>query len=209
MRLGGGCRGGVFAGGLGEGGSRWRGCRPGPRPPPSQATSQHRKTRSAEDILARKELPVQTLCYRAPEVLFGDAHFGQAVDLWSVGLVLAELAGCRFHRQRNTQGEWTAEIYASALFAQLGPPEGTSLTTLLLYPLSVPAGRRNRWPADTLARLGGLGLELLESLLAWEPGHRPQAAVARASSFFSPDVMTLAGTSGDHEATASSSSQAC
>ncbi|CAJ1367110.1 unnamed protein product [Effrenium voratum] len=32
-----------------------------------------------------------TLWYRAPELLFGAKHYGQAVDLWSAGCVVAEL----------------------------------------------------------------------------------------------------------------------
>ena len=35
----------------------------------------------------------QTLFYRAPEILFGDAAFGRAVDAWSLGALVAELSG--------------------------------------------------------------------------------------------------------------------
>ena len=37
---------------------------------------------------------VITRYYRPPEVLFGDKHYTQAVDLWSVGCIMAELC-CR------------------------------------------------------------------------------------------------------------------
>ena len=40
---------------------------------------------------------LQTLWWRAPEVLFGSQTFDQAIDLWSLGLVLAEMGdGSRF-----------------------------------------------------------------------------------------------------------------
>ena len=41
-------------------------------------------------------LQLQTLFYRAPEILFGDVGFGLAVDFWSLGIMMAELAGFAF-----------------------------------------------------------------------------------------------------------------
>ncbi len=35
---------------------------------------------------------VVTLLYRAPEILLGVQHYCQAVDVWSLGCVMAELA---------------------------------------------------------------------------------------------------------------------
>ena len=40
---------------------------------------------------------------RAPEIFFDDEDFGVAADLWSCGLVLAELAGYNFHRGHKTK----------------------------------------------------------------------------------------------------------
>ncbi len=34
---------------------------------------------------------VVTLWYRAPEILLGAAAYGAAVDVWSVGMIMAEL----------------------------------------------------------------------------------------------------------------------
>jgi cyclin-dependent kinase 10 len=34
---------------------------------------------------------VVTLWYRAPELLFGEAHYTTAVDMWSVGCIFGEL----------------------------------------------------------------------------------------------------------------------
>lgn len=34
---------------------------------------------------------VATRWYRAPELLFGGRHYGNAVDLWAVGCIFAEL----------------------------------------------------------------------------------------------------------------------
>lgn len=38
---------------------------------------------------------VVTRCYRAPELLLGDSHYGPGIDMWSIGCILAEmLAPC-------------------------------------------------------------------------------------------------------------------
>ena len=34
---------------------------------------------------------VVTIWYRAPEILFGACYYGEAVDVWSLGCILAEL----------------------------------------------------------------------------------------------------------------------
>ncbi len=34
---------------------------------------------------------VSTRWYRAPELLVGDAQYGKAVDIWSIGCILAEM----------------------------------------------------------------------------------------------------------------------
>ena len=58
---------------------------------------------------------LQNLWWRAPEVLFGSQTFDQAIDLWSLGLVLAEMgAGSRFQGQGASRRD-----YAKAIFKQL------------------------------------------------------------------------------------------
>ena len=44
--------------------------------------------RTMDDPMTPK---VVTLWYRAPEVLFGDTHYTQAIDMWSVGCIFGEL----------------------------------------------------------------------------------------------------------------------
>lgn len=35
---------------------------------------------------------VVTLWYRAPEILLGSRHYSTAIDMWSVGCIIAEMA---------------------------------------------------------------------------------------------------------------------
>ena len=62
---------------------------------------------------------LQTLWWRAPEVLFGSQTFDQAIDLWSLGLVLAEMGdGSRFQARGASKKDYT-----EAIFKQLGTVE--------------------------------------------------------------------------------------
>jgi serine/threonine protein kinase len=49
---------------------------------------------------------VVTLLYRAPELLLGDARYGKAIDVWSLGCILAELAtGKPLFKQEESASE--------------------------------------------------------------------------------------------------------
>lgn len=60
---------------------------------------------------------VATRWYRAPELLFGHSNYGFAVDMWSVGCILAEmLTGAPLFPGDNNQDQ------INRVFATLGPP---------------------------------------------------------------------------------------
>ena len=100
---------------------------------------------------------LQTLWWRAPELLFGDQKFGAAADLWSCGLVFAELAGVDFHT-----GHQGRVPYIKALMKQLGTPEATSLAALPVCPQGFKAAVRRPWPSKVFEFVGSSGLELLD-----------------------------------------------
>ena len=58
----------------------------------SQALTQSANERKAKE----RDIStcVQTRWYRAPEVVLLDHNYNKAVDIWSVGLILAELLYC-------------------------------------------------------------------------------------------------------------------
>jgi serine/threonine protein kinase len=37
---------------------------------------------------------VVTLWYRAPELLLGDRHYNEKIDIWSIGCIFYELISC-------------------------------------------------------------------------------------------------------------------
>ena len=132
----------------------------------------------------------QTLWWRAPEVLFGSLGFDQAIDVWSLGLVVAELGGCRF--QEALQERVVCEIgYAFALFQQLGTPDTPELTELPLWPQQAPKFRRRPWPRDLSLKLGAPGVDLLEAMLSWAPTQRLKAHEVQEHAFQAPERFSL------------------
>ena len=128
--------------------------------------------------------------WRAPEVLFGSRGFDQSIDIWSLGLVLAELGGMRF-QQELQEGRWSEIGYAMAVFRQLGTPQAPEVTALPLFPGKAPQFRRQPWPASVVSRLGSAGLDLLGAMLAWVPAQRPSAASVVVDAFVAPEWFAL------------------
>jgi len=114
--------------------------------------------------------------------------FNAAIDIWSFGLILAELgmAGKRF-QEGSTR---TAAAYAEAVFRQLGTPEDLELTLLPSWPPQAPQHARQPWP------VWASGVDLLDAMLAWRPAARPTAASVAKHAFtaperFEPHLQTL------------------
>lgn len=144
-------------------------------------------------------MDLQTLFYRAPEILFGDQHYGVAIDVWSVGLVLAELAACRFHRGATAaaQAQATPLSHAQLLCRFFGRPPVTNLRT---PPAPPDAGLgRPQWPRATLESLGLSGRHMLEGCLAWSGSARWCARAALDSHFLTPARFVLGGTTGEQD----------
>jgi serine/threonine protein kinase len=124
---------------------------------------------------------VVTLWYRAPEILLGEHHYRPAVDIWSVGCIMAEMAA----KAPLFPGE--CEIHQLFLiFKLLGTPNEESwpgVSTLEDYKMAFP-----RWvPAELSQHLPSIdecGLDLLRGLLRYSPTERLTAAQALAHPWF-------------------------
>jgi hypothetical protein len=139
--------------------------------------------------MERKGIQLQTLIYRAPEILFGDQSFGLAVDVWSLGLVLAEMAGSKFHQNLKAQ-RYTTVDYMVATFEQLGTPDFVGLP---LWPPTQPQFKRKAWPANVASCLGNAGLALLDGLLEWKPLQRLTLPGAARHRYFQTELFALGG----------------
>ena len=124
---------------------------------------------------------VVTLWYRAPEILLGEKHYCPAVDIWSVGCILAELVRKKVLFRGDSE---IGQLYE--IFRVLGTPsesEWAGVSALPDYKSVFP-----KWPK---ARMGDLipgmdpsGVDLLERMLMYEPLERISAKQALAHAFF-------------------------
>ena len=156
---------------------------------PVQADPTFRRKVSVYD-LEQKGLQLQTLGYRAPEVQFGMSGFGSPIDLWSLGVVFLEAAGGS--NFRNVKGGWSEVSYINSIFAFLGPASSDQ-TQWPLFPNEVPSPPKSSVSEAVVAKLGPAGVELVHSLLVWEPSRRAVAAAVRDDSFTNPLMFPLGG----------------
>ena len=138
------------------------------------------RSRMTPDKVPPKGLPIQTVLWRAPEILFGDLGFSFPADIWSLGCIVAELGGSGFNYvlPRGVR-DFSEAHYCNALFLQLGFPEPPLFRELPAW-RSLTASRAPRraapWGASVARALGKRGVQLLGAMLAWSPSSRPLTA---------------------------------
>ncbi|KAF9569720.1 Pkinase-domain-containing protein [Agrocybe pediades] len=130
---------------------------------------------------------VVTLWYRAPEILLGATTYSTAVDMWSVGCIFAEL----LLKEPLFQAHGELELL-SMIFKLLGPPTTQSWPNYTSLPLSKtislpspqPHQFRQKFPYLTSA-----GLDLLMSLLTYDPDQRISAEEALQHPYFTESPL--------------------
>lgn len=116
---------------------------------------------------------VTTRWYRAPEIILGDANYGSAIDIWSVGCIFAEiLGGTPLFPGGNPsdQFSWIIKILGTPSESDIAP-YSKDLKDFIqrLLPCS-------RVPFYKLfPRANPLALDLLEKMLRFNPQKRPTA----------------------------------
>ncbi|XP_057793714.1 probable serine/threonine-protein kinase At1g09600 [Salvia miltiorrhiza] len=124
---------------------------------------------------------VVTLWYRAPELLLGATDYGAAIDLWSVGCILAELFTGKPIMPGRTEVEQTHKIFklcgspTEAFWKKTKLPLASSFRTQRVYKRSL---------SQTFKDLPSSALALLEVLLSIDPQERGTASSALKSGFF-------------------------
>jgi cyclin-dependent kinase 1 len=124
---------------------------------------------------------VVTLWYRAPEVLLGSARYSTPVDIWSIGCIFAEMASRRPIFRGDSEIDQLFRI-----FRTLSTPNEDSwpgVSQLPDYKTSFPSWRANVLP-QTVKNLDEHGLELLQSMLVYDPSQRISAKAALLHPYF-------------------------
>lgn len=124
---------------------------------------------------------VQTLWYRAPEVLMGCEQYSVSIDIWSVGCIFAELMRCRPMFQGSSALNQITEI-----FKVLGTPreeDWEGVTSLRDFPRS-----HEQHPSLTLTQLfpgvDSNAIDLLQQMLTINPSKRISAKAALGHPYF-------------------------
>mmetsp|Transcript_16161 Transcript_16161/g.26379 ORF Transcript_16161/g.26379 Transcript_16161/m.26379 type:complete len:301 (+) Transcript_16161:224-1126(+) len=124
---------------------------------------------------------VVTLWYRAPEILLGQRRYGLPVDMWSVGTIFAEMV--------NDRPLWAGECEIDEIFKifrTLGTPDEDSwpgVNSLPEFQTIFPKWRRQPLEREC-PDLDAQGLDLLDSMLTYDPATRISARLALRHAYF-------------------------
>lgn len=120
-----------------------------------------------------------TRMYRPPELFYGCRHYSGTVDMWSIGVVIAELAIRNWFLGSDTDIRQLAVIIET-----FGTPTEHTWPGVSSLPLYVPPANGAK-PAPKLAwwkarfpLLGDEGIDLLRGLLTMDPQKRFTATIA-------------------------------
>jgi cyclin-dependent kinase len=124
---------------------------------------------------------VVTLWYRAPDVLMGSRKYSTPVDMWSVGCIFAEMVTGRPLFPGSSERDQLFKI-----FKTLGTPtkqEWPGMVELPDYKDNFPKYSQKDL-ARLVPRLDPAGLDLLKSMLQYDPDNRVTADQAMKHPFF-------------------------
>jgi len=124
---------------------------------------------------------VVTLIYRAPEILLGSPEYSTPLDVWSAGLIFAEM----FYKQPLFMGDSEIDqLYK--IFRLLGTPTEETwpgVTNLVNYKSTFP-----RWPETRLDKIipgiDPIACDLISKMLVLDPNKRITANAALAHPYF-------------------------
>ncbi|GKV43466.1 hypothetical protein SLEP1_g50756 [Rubroshorea leprosula] len=132
---------------------------------------------------------VVTLWYRAPELLLGAKQYSTAVDMWSLGCIMAELLSKEPLFNGKSEGDQLDKI-----FRTLGTPNETiwpGVSKLPLFKVNFVKHQynllRKKFPATSFTGspvLSDAGFDLLNKLLTYDPEKRITAEAALNHEWF-------------------------
>eukprot|EP01121_Diplochlamys_sp_Union-15-3_P016096 TRINITY_DN5416_c0_g2_i2.p1 TRINITY_DN5416_c0_g2~~TRINITY_DN5416_c0_g2_i2.p1 ORF type:complete len:317 (-),score=57.00 TRINITY_DN5416_c0_g2_i2:56-961(-) len=124
---------------------------------------------------------VVTLWYRAPEVLLGSKEYSAPLDIWSIGCIFAELVTKRALFPGDSEID---QIYR--IFRTLGTPseeDWPGVTKLDNYRVNFPKWKKQPLN-EVVPKMDPQGLNLLKSMLIYQPSKRISAKAALQHPYF-------------------------
>lgn len=121
--------------------------------------------------------------YRAPELVLGNAHYTEAVDMWALGCILAELlVGSPVLMGDSSVGQLVEIVRL------IGTPTAADMAAVAPTAPPVPLPQLARTPLAAVLRPGTdpLAIELVEKLLVYDPAQRATALDVVSDPFFEP-----------------------
>jgi len=122
-----------------------------------------------------------TLWYRAPDVLLGSRKYSTPIDIWSIGCIFAEMVnGAPLFTGASEDSQ------LDTIFRHLGTPDDlifpglSDLPDWKPFPLYPAPGSMHH----LVPNLGSAGIDLLQSMLVYDPHQRITAQDARRHHFF-------------------------
>lgn len=134
--------------------------------------------------IGHRDRPLTPLCttlwYRAPELLYGAKFYGQAVDIWSAGCIVAEL----FLRKPLFQGHGEIGMMTK-IFEKRGTPTEDVWTDVSALPSYLEFSKNEKVPmSNVLGNASSFAQSLIDGLLSLDPKQRPTADGALQHEFF-------------------------
>ena len=119
--------------------------------------------------------------YRCPETLLGAKHYSTAVDMWSIGCIIAELAS----DEPLFPGDGSEVCQLVLIFKAVGTPTEETWPGVASLPFYIPVFPlwRPQDIGESLPRLGAAGAALVARALCCDPARRISAAAALGAAF--------------------------
>jgi glycogen synthase kinase 3 beta len=135
-------------------------------------------------VLQRGESNVSYICsryYRAPELIFGATNYTTAIDVWSMGCVMAEL----FLGQPLFPGDSGVDQLVEIIKVLGAPSHDQVLAMNKSYPTyNFPDIRPHPWSKVFKSATPAEAVDLLSRVLVYTPSRRPHAIELCAHPFF-------------------------
>ena len=135
--------------------------------------------------LTKGEVNVSYICsryYRAPELIFGSTDYGQSIDVWSVGCVVAELLLGQPLFPGDSGVDQLVEI-----IKVLGTPNRDQITSMnsTYTEFKFPTIKANNWGNVFKSRkVPQSAIDLISKILKYNPKERPKPLKALTHPFF-------------------------